>query len=80
MGTLEIVMGIVLLVFALFLIISVLLQSAKDKRLSGAIAGGAESFLGKDRGSRLDKLLNIITPIVAGIFAVLVIVMYCIVA
>jgi preprotein translocase subunit SecG len=80
MGTLEIVMGIILLVFALFLIISVLLQSAKDKRLSGAIAGGAESFLGKDRGSRLDKLLNIITPIVAGIFAVLVIVMYCIVA
>ncbi len=80
MGTLEIVMGIVLLVFALFLIVSVLLQSAKDKRLSGAIAGGAESFLGKDRGSRLDKLLNIITPIVAGIFAVLVIVMYCIVA
>ena len=80
MGTLEIVMGIILLVFALFLIISVLLQSAKDKRLSGAIAGGADSFLGKDRGSRLDKLLNIITPIVAGIFAVLVIVMYCIVA
>ncbi len=80
MGTLEIVMGIILLVFALFLVISVLLQSAKDKRLSGAIAGGAESFLGKDRGSRLDKLLNIITPIVAGIFAVLVIVMYCIVA
>ena len=80
MGTLEIVMGIILLVFALFLVISVLLQSAKDKRLSGAIAGGAESFLGKDRGSRLDKLLNIITRIVAGIFAVLVIVMYCIVA
>ncbi len=80
MGTLEIVMGIILLVFALFLIVAVLLQSAKDKRLSGAIAGGAESFLGKDRGSRLDKLLNIITPIVAGVFAVLVIVMYCIVA
>ena len=80
MGPLELVMGIILLVFAVFLIISVLLQSAKDKRLSGAIAGGAESFLGKDRGSRVDKLLNIITPIVAGIFAVLVIVMYCIVA
>ena len=80
MGILEIVMGVILLVFALFLIIAVLLQSAKDKRLSGAIAGGAESFLGKDRGSRVDKLLNIITPIVAGVFAVLVIVMYCIVA
>ncbi len=80
MGILEIVMGVILLVFALFLIIAVLLQSAKDKRLSGAIAGGAESFLGKDRGSRVDKLLNIITPIVAGIFAVLVVVMYCIVS
>lgn len=80
MGILEIVMGSILLLCAVFLIISVLLQSAKDKRLSGAIAGGAESFLGKDRGNRLDKALNIITPIVAGVFAVLVVVMYCIVA
>ncbi|MCQ2353927.1 MAG: preprotein translocase subunit SecG [Clostridia bacterium] len=76
----EIAFGIILMAFALFLIVAVLLQSAKDNRLSGAIAGAGETFLGKERGSRLDKLLNRVTPIVAGVFAVLVIVMYIIVS
>lgn len=80
MTVFEIVMGIVLLVMALFLVAAVLLQSGSDKRLSGAIAGGADTFLGKERGSRLDKLLNVLTPIVAGVFALVVIVMYIIVS
>ncbi len=80
MGVFEIIMGIVLLVMALFLVVAVLLQSGSDKRLSGAIAGGADTYLGKERGSRLDKLLNVLTPIVAAVFAVAVIIMYVIVA
>lgn len=82
MGIFEIIMGIVLLVMALFLVVAVLLQSGGDKRLSGAIAGGADTatFLGKGRGSRLDKLLNVLTPIVAAVFALTVIVMYVIVS
>ena len=72
----EIALGIVLIVFALFLIVAVLMQSSKDARLSGAIAGAADTFLGKERGSRLDKLLNKLTPILGGVFALLVIVMY----
>ena len=80
MTVFEIVMGIVLLVMALFLVVAVLLQSGSDKRLSGASAGGADTFLGKERGSRLDKLLNVLTPIVAGVFALVVIVMYIIVS
>lgn len=80
MTVFEIVMGIILLVMALFLVVAVLMQSSTDKRLSGAIAGGADTFLGKERGSRLDKLLNILTPIVAGVFALVVIVMYVVVS
>ncbi len=80
MDAFEIIMGIVLLVMALFLVVAVLLQSGSDKRLSGAIAGGADTYLGKERGSRLDKLLNVLTPIVAAVFAVAVIIMYVIVA
>ena len=76
MGVFEIVMGIILLVMAVFLVVAVLLQSGSSKRLSGAIAGAADSFLGKERGCRLDKLLNTLTPIVAGVFAVVVIIMY----
>ena len=57
MTGLEITFGIILIVFALFLVVAVLLQSSKDQGM-GVIAGAAESFLGKDRNSRLDKLLN----------------------
>ena len=78
MTGLEITLGIILIVFAVVLVAAVLLQSSKDGGM-GVIAGAGESFLGKDRSSRLDKLLNKITPIIAGAFAILVLVMYLIV-
>ena len=78
MTGLEITLGIILLVFAVFLVAAVLLQSSKDGGM-GVIAGAGESFLGKDRSSRLDKLLNKLTPIIAGAFAIIVLVMYLIV-
>ncbi len=74
----EITLGIILLVLAVFLVVSVLLQSSKEKGI-GVIGGAGESFLGKDRSTRLDKLLNKITPIIAGAFAIIVLVMYLIV-
>lgn len=76
---LETVLGIVLLVLAVFLIIAVLLQSGKDKKLSGAIAGGAETFFGQGKGSKLDKVLPGITTAVSIVFVILVIVMYIVV-
>jgi preprotein translocase subunit SecG len=78
MTGLEITLGIILIVFAVFLVVAVLLQSSKDQGL-GVIGGAGESFLGKDRSSRLDKLLNKLTPIIAGAFAIIVLVMYLIV-
>ena len=79
MTGLEITFGIILIVFAVFLVVAVLLQSSKEQGL-GVIGGAAESFLGKDRNSRLDKLLNKLTPIIASVFAVIVLAMYLIVA
>ena len=79
MTGLEITFGIILIVFALFLVVAVLLQSSKDGGM-GVISGAAESIRGTDRNSRLDKLLNKLTPIIAGVFAVIVLVMYLIVA
>ena len=76
---LETVLGIVLLVLAVFLIVAVLLQSGKDKKLSGAIAGGAETFFGQGKGSKLDKILPKITTAVSIVFVILVVVMYIIV-
>ena len=74
----EIVFGIILIVAATFLIIAVLFQSGKSKKLSGTIAGGAETFFGKTKGKKIDKILSKLTTIIAIIFVILVVVLYCI--
>ena len=79
MDVFEIIIGIVLLIMAVFLVAAILMQSGKDKRLSGTIAGGAETFFGKSKASTMDKMLSKVTTIVAIVFAVLVLVMYMIV-
>ncbi len=74
----ETVFGVILLVAAVFLVIAVLMQSGKSHNLSGAIAGGAETFFGKEKGKSLDKLFSKLTTIVAIIFVILVIIVYVI--
>lgn len=73
----EIVLGIILILASVFLIVSVLLQSGKsNNHLSGAIAGGAETFFGKSKAETIDRKLSKLTAIVAVVFAVLVIAVY----
>ena len=74
----QIAIGIVLILSALFLIVAVLMQHGKSHNLSGTIAGGAETFFGKTKGSTLDKKLSKLTTIVAIVFCVLVLVSYLI--
>ncbi|MBP5245920.1 MAG: preprotein translocase subunit SecG [Clostridia bacterium] len=76
MGVLEIVLGSVLLVAALFLVIAIVLQEGKKHGLSGAITGGAETFFGKTKGKDVSNFLKRSTTIVAIVFAVLVFVTY----
>ena len=73
---LNITLGIVLLLAAIFLIVAVLMQSGKSHKLSGSIAGGAETFFGKTKGKSIDKLFSKLTTIVSIAFVVLVIVVY----
>ncbi len=81
MGALEIVFGIVLLLMAGFLIVAVLLQTGKEKGgLSGAIAGGADTFFGKNGGDKKQKRLSRWTTIVAIAFVIVVIAMYILVS
>ncbi len=73
----QIAIGIILIVAAVFLVGAVLMQSGKaNNKLSGAIAGGAETFFGKTKGSTIDKKLSKATTIVAIVFVVLVLVSY----
>lgn len=76
----ELTFGIVLLVMAVFLIAAVLMQSGKDKKLSGTIAGGADTFFGKSKARTIDKVLSKVTMIVSIVFTLVVIVMYVVVA
>ena len=72
MTTAQIVIGIVLIVFAVFLVIAVLLQQGKAHNLSGTIAGGAETFFGKSKAQTINKKLSILTTVVSIIFVLLV--------
>ncbi len=72
----ELVLGIIICVIAVILIACVLLQSGKDKRLSGTIAGAAETFFGKSKSQARDKVLSRITTALSFVFVVLVVVLY----
>ena len=65
----AIFLTIIQVISALFLISVVLLQSGKSAGLSGAIAGGADTFLSKSKG--LDDKLAKMTKWVALVFVLL---------
>ncbi len=74
----QIAIGIILIIAAVFLIVAVLMQDGKSHNLSGAIAGGAETFFGKSKASTINKKLSTLTTIVAIVFVILVLVSYLI--
>lgn len=76
----ELILGIVLAVISLVLIAVVLCQPGKDKRLSGAIAGGTDTFLAKGKAGKMDRLLGKITVAMCIVFFVVLLVLYCLVA
>ena len=68
----ELILGIVLAVISLGLIVAVLLQPGKDKRLSGAIAGGADTFMAKGKAGKMDQILGKITVALCIVFFVVI--------
>ena len=61
---------IIHLLVAISLIVIVLLQSGKSAGLSGSIAGGAETFFGKNKGRTIDGMLSKYTSVAAIIFLI----------
>lgn len=70
MSALEIIISIIHVLISLSLVVIVLLQSGKSAGLSGSIAGGAETFFGKNKGRTLDALLSKYTSVAAIAFLV----------
>ena len=71
MAVVELILGILLLVLSLGLVVAVMLQSGKDKKLSGAIAGGADTFLSKNKAKTMDAKLAKATKWVAILWVIL---------
>ena len=73
----EYVLLSILLVCAVAITIAVTLQKSNEG-LSGTIAGGSETYYGKDKASQTGKKLFKLTLILSVIFAILVIAVFVI--
>ena len=71
MSTLKLVLTIIQVLSGLAVTVVVLAQSGKSAGLSGAIAGGAETFLSKGKAKSLDAKLAKATKWFALVFVLL---------
>ena len=71
METLNLILTVVQVLCGLAVIAVVMLQSGKSAGLSGAIAGGADTFLSKNKAKSLDAKLAKMTKWVAIAFMAL---------
>lgn len=69
--------GIIILLVAVALVVTVVLQEGKNNGLSGAIAGGsADTFLGKSKAATKQQNLARLTTVLAVAFVALVLAMH----
>lgn len=66
------VFGAVLIIASIIITVVVLMQEGRSQNLSGAIAGGAEAFLGKSKGRSIEEKLERITKWLIVVFFVVV--------
>lgn len=70
MGVLNVVLSVILIIAALFMIVTVLLQSSNVKGL-GAVAGQMDSYFSKNKAKTVEAKLALGTKIAAGVFVAL---------
>ena len=74
MSVAQWIIGILLMLSALVMIVSVLMQSSESTGI-GAVSGAAETFFGKNKARGMDAKLARITKFCTGLFVILSIVM-----
>lgn len=70
----SVFLSIVLILAALFMIVTVLLQSSNTRGL-GAVAGQMDSYFNKTKAKAFEEKLALGTKVAAGVFVVLSLVM-----
>lgn len=74
MAVLEIVIGAIILLLSIVIIAVVILQEGHRSGINGAISGGADTFLSKNKARTVDAFLARWTKYIAIAFFVLAIV------
>lgn len=74
MSAIELILDILMVIAALVMIVTVLMQSSEDDGM-GALTGGSETFFGKNKNNTLEGKLSNATKISSIVFVVLAIVM-----
>jgi preprotein translocase subunit SecG len=74
MSVVQWIVGILLMISAIVMIVSVLMQSSERTGI-GAVSGAAETFFGKSKARGMNAKLALITKICTGLFVSLSIVM-----
>ncbi len=69
------ILSILQVICCIIIIAVVMLQSGKSAGLSGAISGGAETFMSSGQAKTLDAKLSKATPWLAGLFVLLTLVL-----
>lgn len=72
MAVLEIILGALVLIASLILIFVIILQEGHRQGINGAISGGADTFLSKNKARTVDAFLSKWTKFIAIGFFVLV--------
>ena len=70
----SVLIGILLMVAAIIMIVTIMLQSSERSGL-GAVSGAAETFFGKNKAKGMEAKLALITKICAVVFVALSVLM-----
>jgi preprotein translocase subunit SecG len=74
MGIGEIIVGALILILAIAIIIAILLQEGRRAGINGAISGGADTFLSRNKARSVNATLARFTKYIAIGFFVLIII------
>lgn len=78
MSAIEVVLNILMVISAIIMIVTVLMQDSDEDGIS-ALSGGSETFFGKNKNSTLEGKLAMATKVSAGVFVALALLMLIIV-
>ncbi len=73
MNVWDIIIGVAVMLVSIVIIAVVLLQEGRRAGISGAISGGAETFLSKNKARTFEAFLAKWTKVIAILFFVLII-------